>query len=149
MTRRPATEPVSSTWPLRRLEGGNRRAHGVGGAEHVRQHHRAPVLGRLFEPPALGAEAGVGEDHVHLAERVRRRRDQGLVGLPLGHVGLDRQRVLRAAELLDEPVELVLRPCGEHDAVAGLDGTAGGGGADAGAGTGDHEDAGHAGSATR
>ena len=51
-----------------------RRADRVGDAEHVRQDHRAPVLGRLLEEAARGAEAGVGEDDVDAAEARRARR---------------------------------------------------------------------------
>ena len=45
-----------------------------------------------------------------------------------------------AAELLRQPVELVLGARGQHDAVAELHGPARGGRADAAAGSGDDED---------
>ena len=57
----------------------------------------------------------------------------------LGHVAAHGQRVLVAAELLGQRRELVLRARRQHDAVAELHGAARGGGADAGAGAGDHE----------
>ena len=47
-------------------------------------------------------------------------------------------RLLVAAELLGERLELVLRARGEHHALAELDCAARGGGADAGAGARDH-----------
>ena len=49
--------------------GADRQRHAV----DVGQDHRAPVLGRLLEEAAAGAEAGVGEDGVDPAEALERR----------------------------------------------------------------------------
>ena len=54
------------------LQRRDRRADRVRAAEDVREHHVAPVLGRLLEKAALCAEAGVREDDVDAAERVQR-----------------------------------------------------------------------------
>ena len=73
--------------PLAVADRRERRADRVGDAEHVRQDHVAPVLGRVLEEAALGAEAGVGEDDVDAAEARRARLREALVVLPLGDVG--------------------------------------------------------------
>ena len=106
-------------------------------AEHVRVDHRLPVLHGLLEEAARGAEAGVREVGVHAAEAVERRLDDGLLVVPARHVAAHGDRLLVAAELLRERLELVLGARGEHDAVAELDRAVSGGGADAGAGAGD------------
>ena len=96
------------------------------------------MLHGLLEEAARGAEAGVGEVGVHAAEAVEGRLDERLLVVPARHVAADRDRLLVAAELLRERLELVLRAGGEHHAVAELDRAVSGGGADAGAGAGDH-----------
>ena len=58
--------------PLAVADRLERRADRVRDAEHVRQDHLAPVLGRVADEAALGAEAGVGEDDVDAAEAVER-----------------------------------------------------------------------------
>ena len=56
------------------LEVGEGRPDRVGDAEHVREDHRAPLLGRLLEEPALRAEAGVREDRVEPRRSARGSR---------------------------------------------------------------------------
>ena len=73
-------------------------------------------------------------------KRSRAVCDERLLVVPARHVAAHRDRLLLAAELLRQRLELVLGARGQHDAVAELDGSARGGGADAGAGAGDHED---------
>ena len=51
-------------------------------AEHVGQHHLPPLLGRLLEKAAGGAEAGVGEDGVEAAEGLDRGGGERLVVAP-------------------------------------------------------------------
>ncbi len=140
MARRPATEPVSRMWPVASLTARERRADGVGGAEHVGEDHLAPVLGIVAEKAARGAEAGVGEGDVEAAEALEGLRHHRLLLSPVGHVAGHGQRALRAAELVGQRFELVHRARGEHQAEAVLRGAAGGGGADAGARAGDEED---------
>ena len=105
----------------------------------VGQHHRAPVLDRLLEEAARGAEAGVGEDRVDAAEALERGRGHRLDLVPLGDVAAHRQRPLLAAELAGELLERLQPPRRQHQPVA-----AGrrprGRGADAAAGAGDQQD---------
>ncbi len=109
-------------------EGGADR---VADAEHVGEHHLAPLLGRFLEKAALGAEAGVGEDGVEAAESVDRRGGEALVVLPLGDVAANGDRGLVAAELLGQLPELVLAAGRKHQAVSALGGRPRGRGANA------------------
>ena len=95
-------------------EGGADRQSG---AEHVGQHHRAPVLDRLLEEAAGGAEACVGEDGVDPAEVGQRPRRQRLDLVPLGDVALDGDRRLRAAQLGGQVLERLAPPRREYQAV--------------------------------
>ena len=81
------------------LQRGDRGADRQRRAVDVGQHHRAPVLGRLVEEAARGAEAGVGEGDVEPPEAVERGGDHRLLLLPLGHVAADREGALGAAQL--------------------------------------------------
>ena len=120
------------------LEVGEGGADRVGTAEDVRQHHRAPLLRRLLEEPALRAEARVREHRVDLAEPLECGGDEALLVVPLGDVAAHGERVV-LAQLVGELGELVLRARSERDAPSALHGLARGRGADAGAGTGDQE----------
>jgi hypothetical protein len=95
------------------------------------------VLDRLLEEAALGTKAGVGEERVEPAEALERGGHERLLVFPAGHVAAHGQSVLGTAELLGEPLELLLGARGQHHALAELDRAAGGGGTDAGAGAGD------------
>ena len=57
---------------------------------------------------------------------LERRGEHRLLLGEVRDVARDGDRVVRAAELLGEGVELVLRARGEHEAIAGLRGAAGG-----------------------
>ena len=87
-------------------------------AVDVGQDHRAPVLDRLLEEAAGGAEAGVGEDGVDAAEALQRRRGHRLDLVPLGDVAADRQRPLLAAELRGQLLQLLQPPRRQHQPVA-------------------------------
>ena len=92
--------------PARAGQRGDRRADRERGAVDVREHHLAPVLGRVLQEAARAAEAGVGEGGV---DALRRRRARpatiALLLLPLGHVAAHRERALGAAELLGERLQ--------------------------------------------
>ena len=66
--------------------------------------------------------------------------DHRLLLIPLGDVAADRECALRAAKRVGELTQAVGRARGEHEAVAGLGGVAGGRGADAARRAGDEED---------
>ena len=106
------------------------------GAVDVGEDHLLPLLRRALLEPARAAEAGVGERDVDPPVLVEGAAHERLLVLPLGHVAADGE----AAGLVGERLQLVLAAGGEHDAVSGLGGVAGGGGADARRGTGDEED---------
>ena len=108
-------------------------------AEHVGEHHRAPLLGRLLQEAAGGAEAGVGEDRVEAPEALDGGLDEALVVLEVGHVGAHGERAVVSAELTGQRLELLLRAGAEHQPVAGLGGGAGGRLADPGRGAGDQQ----------
>ena len=111
-----------------------------GGAVDVGEHHLLPVVDVALLEAARRAEAGVGERDVDPPVGVERGLDERLLLVPLGDVAGDGDRALVAAELLGEGVDLVRGARGEDEAVAGLRGVAGGGGADAAGGAGDEED---------
>ena len=98
---------------------------GEGGADRQRravdvgEDHRAPVLDRLLEEAARGAEAGVGEDRVDSPEVLQRRRGQRLDLVPLGDVAAHRDRPLLAAELRGQRLQLLQPPRRQHQPVAG------------------------------
>ncbi len=116
---------------------GEGRPDRQGRAEHVRQHHRVPVLGRFLEESAGRPEAGVGEDDVDPAEPLDRRRGERLVLVPLGDVaGLDHD-VVAAAEIGGKLVEGLLSAGREDEPVAVGEEALRGGGSDARAGSGD------------
>src|SRR3954471_8824911 len=121
-------------------QGVDRRPDGVGGAEHVGEDHRAPLLRRLGGEAALGAEASVGEDDVDAAEALERGGGHRLLLVPLGDVAGDRERALVAAQLRGQSLEAVARARREHEAVTLRGGGVGGGGADAARRAGDQED---------
>ena len=123
----------------RLLERGDRRADRQRRPVYVGQHHRAPVLGRLLEEPAPGAEAGVCEGHVEAAEGVERVLDHCDLLLPLGHVALHRQRPLGATQLIGEIQQPVARTSREHQPVPGRRRVTGGRSADTAGGAGDQE----------
>ena len=96
---------------------------------------------RLGEEAPLGAEAGVRPGGVEPAVVLQRNGDRGLLIGPLGHVALDRDGVVGAAELLRERIEPVDRTSREHEPPALGGEEAGGRGTDARRGTGDQDDA--------
>ncbi len=140
---RPATEPVQQQVAAGLLQRRERRADGVGGAEHVRQHHSlSTVPGRPRGSRAARQEAGVGEDDVELAST--RRAPAATSACCCSHSGSRRSgrraRARGAAELGRELLQRRLRARRQHEPVAGSGGVAGGRGADAGRGAGDQED---------
>ncbi len=98
------------------------------------------MLDRRLQKAARSAESGIGPSQVDPPERIERGRDQRLLVVPLLDVTADSDRPIRAAELLRERSQLLLGARAQHEPVAGLGGTAGGGLADPARGAGDEED---------
>jgi hypothetical protein len=96
-----------------------------------------PLLRVALLEAARAAEAGVGERDVDAPVGGERGLHHRLLLVPLGDVAGDGE----AAELLGERLDLVRGARSEDEPVAGLRGLARGGGADAGRGAGDEEDA--------
>jgi len=98
------------------------------------------VLRRLLEEAALGAEAGVGEGDVELAEGVERRLHHRLLLSEIRDIARNGNRALGASQLFGERFELVGATGGEHDPVTGVGRMTRGRRADATRGAGDEED---------
>ena len=98
------------------------------------------MLDGVAEEAPLGAEAGIGPRRVETAEVLVGHRDGRLLVGPLGHVALDRDRTIAAAELLGQLLELVDRARREDEAPAVGRERPRRRGADAGRRTGEEED---------
>jgi hypothetical protein len=79
-------------------------------AQHVGEHHRAPVLDRVLEETALGAEPGVREHRVDASERIQRCLSERLVLLEVGDVTADGDRPLLPAQLDGQLTQAGLAP---------------------------------------
>ena len=138
--RRPATEPVSSRWPRASRRASHRRADRQRGAVDVRQHHRASSApGRPSRKPRGPPKPAFANT---TSSRPYASSARCTSACWWSH-SVTSQRTASARsgrQLGGERVELVLGAGGQHDAVAGLGGPAGGRGADAAGGAGDEED---------
>ena len=96
-------------WPGRLLERRERRADRVGGAEHVGEHHLAPVLGVVLRKPRAAPKPALAKATSSRPKRSSACGDQRLLLVPVGDVAAHGQRALVAAELV-RPAPGACRP---------------------------------------
>src|SRR6188472_64200 len=95
--------------------GANRQADPV----DVGQDHRAPVLRRLLEEAARGAEAGVGKYDVDAPEALDRCSGHRLDLAPLGDVAAHGKRSLLATKLGNKLLQRLQPPSRQNQPVLG------------------------------